>query len=569
MPEEDPRPLRILASAIAGRGVEVAAAAPGARTSTDGDTIFLEAAEPRDQLRLLAVQAALLAGDSLGSDIVPQLRHHRALAARYLAIEGHRALAANEPFLPSWMLPMIDREQADRSQSSQESLSRARHERGIEPPWTFGTIDARRLARTSDREDGGSSPTPTTREAAIATLDERDEDDDGLVLGDLVTSPVGGGGPVGKLLARVLRPSRARDGGGPPGADGPTHVSQGRPGAGRLQVSARPSGAGLDGIVPGERTGRAYPEWDVREGRYRPDWCQVVDDEVDETQGTLGPPPHALALRRALATQGMGLTPCRRQRQGEDIDIDAAVEARVDHLAGSPHDDDVYIESQRLRRDLSVLVLLDVSGSSDEPGVGGRSVHEHQREAAAVLTRALFDLGDRVGLYAFRSRGRKDVRISRVKGFDERDDGRVAQRLDALRPGAYTRLGAAIRHGSWLLQAHSGTPRRLLVVLSDGFAYDHGYEGRYGEADARRALAEARWRGTGCLCLSVGTVDADHAALGRVFGTAAHAAVPTTEHLPPVIGRLFATGLASAESKRRSHQRRERTRARLAIEEIR
>jgi nitric oxide reductase activation protein len=154
-----------------------------------------------------------------------------------------------------------------------------------------------------------------------------------------------------------------------------------------------------------------------------------------------------------------------------------------------------------------------------------------------------------------------------VKGFDDRDDGRVAQRLDAIRPGAYTRLGAAIRHGSWLLEEQSGTPRRLLVVLSDGFAYDHGYEGRYGEADARRALAEARRQGIGCLCLSVGAADADHVALGRVFGTAAHAAVPTTEHLPRVIGRLVAAALVSAEAKRRTFQRRERTRARLAIEE--
>ena len=82
-------------------------------------------------------------------------------------------------------------------------------------------------------------------------------------------------------------------------------------------------------------------------------------------------------------------------------------------------------------------------------------------------------------------------------------------------------------------------------MLSDGFAYDHGYEGRYGEADARRALAEARRRGVGCLCLSVGA-DAEPAALRRVFGAAAHATVPRRQ-LPAVIGPLFRAALRSAE----------------------
>ena len=131
-------------------------------------------------------------------------------------------------------------------------------------------------------------------------------------------------------------------------------------------------------------------------------------------------------------------------------------------------------------------------------------MHEHQRSAAAALTAALHELGDRVALYAFNSRGRQAVQLLRVKRSTTTSTATVARRLGGLVPGAYTRLGAAIRHGTAILEERGGTPRRLLVVLSDGFAYDHGYEGRYGEADARRALVEARRRGVGCLCLSVG-----------------------------------------------------------------
>ena len=212
-----------------------------------------------------------------------------------------------------------------------------------------------------------------------------------------------------------------------------------------------------------------------------------------------------------------------------------------------------------------MLVLLDVSGSAGEPGTAGKRVHEHQRTAAAALTVALHELGDRVALFAFNSRGRKAVQVLRVKHFDDRLDGNVARRLEGVVPAAYTRLGAAIRHGTGVVEERAGTSRRLLVVVSDGFAYDHGYEGRYGEADARRALVEARRRGVGCLCLSVGT-NTHPDALRRVFGAAAHATLPRPEQLAGVIGPLFRAAIASAEAQRRAFQRDERTRERHEIE---
>ena len=192
-------------------------------------------------------------------------------------------------------------------------------------------------------------------------------------------------------------------------------------------------------------------------------------------------------------------------------------------------------------------------------------MHELQRRTAAVLTVALHDLGDRVALFAFRSQGRSAVTVVPVKRFDDPLDARVFRRLGGLRPGAYTRLGAAIRHGAAVVEAEGGTPRRLLVVVSDGFAYDHGYEGAYGEADARRALVEARRRGTGCLCLSVGAAT-DAAALRRVFGTAAHATIPRVEQLPFVVGPLFRSALRSSEAQRKVAQRTRRTRERLQID---
>ena len=116
-------------------------------------------------------------------------------------------------------------------------------------------------------------------------------------------------------------------------------------------------------------------------------------------------------------------------------------------------DEAVYLDSLRRRRDLSVLLLLDVSGSTAEPGTVGRTVHQQQRAGVANLTVALHDLGDRVALYAYYSQGRAAVNMVPVKRFDDHLDAGVIRRLNSLEPGAYSRLGAAIRHGSAVLEA--------------------------------------------------------------------------------------------------------------------
>jgi nitric oxide reductase activation protein len=252
---------------------------------------------------------------------------------------------------------------------------------------------------------------------------------------------------------------------------------------------------------------------------------------------------------------GVGLEPTRRERQGDDLDLDAVVELEVERQAGDAAGHArVYVDHLRRRRDLGVLVLLDISGSSGEADATGRSVHAHQREAAGALLDALEGLGDRVAAYGFQSRGRAAVHFARVKAFDDPLDARAYARLGGLEPGSFTRLGAAVRHATHILETKAGTPRRLLVVLSDGFAYDHGYEGAYAEADARRALTEAREQGIGCLCLSLGATT-EPAALRRVFEPSAFAAASRFEELGPSLGLLFRRALAMSDLRRRLARR--------------
>jgi nitric oxide reductase NorD protein len=545
--------LGMLASALAGRPVAVAELPPGEASWTDGQTIFVEGSA---KLEAIAVHASMLAAGSLDPDVVRPLLRHPRLARRFLAIEGHRALIANSALLPGVLASVGDRRIAGRSDSPADSLSIAAGRTVIEDPAPeFGVIRvAKVLAASPAKEQDQENPGHVPRGGGTKELEEFDDDEiDDSDDPDMFTSPVGGGGFIGKWLKKMLSSARKTgSGGGPPGADNPTHRTNSA-NRGLYAVSslaATSSEDGDDHKILTAADGVQYPEWDATRKTYRPAWCTVREVEPKITPSATYAIDEAISVRRPLSRLGMGLHRRHRQSQGDDIDIDAAVEARVEVLAGSVPDEAVYLDSLRRRRDLSVLLLLDVSGSAAEPGTVGRTVHQQQLAAVANLTVALHDLGDRVALYAYYSQGRGAVSMVPVKRFNDHLDSQVMKRLNSLQPGAYSRLGAAIRHGSAVLEARGGTSRRLLVVLSDGLAYDHGYERVYGAADARRALTEARRRGTGCVCLTIGA-GTDVQALRRVFGSAAHATIARPDQLAGVIGPLFRSALRSAEVRRR------------------
>ncbi|MGW0181592.1 nitric oxide reductase activation protein [Nocardia sp. NPDC003345] len=550
--ESDTAGLTLLARALADRAVGVAAAAPGEPSRTDGRYVYLDPlASPRERRRSLAVQACLIGVGGLDPAVVRALGRGPARAARYLTVEGHRALLAHSALLPPDVLDLVDADIAALSGGPHDSLAVARSRARLpDAPRCFGVIRARTI-RTDDPAAALSTGRHRPRSARTGRDPaELDDTDPGDGLPDPFTSPIGGGGFLGGLLRRLLGAGRGGGRTGPPGADSAGY--RGRPrtrGAGAVASTA--VAAADDGPPGGDRPGaRTYPEWDFHRRRYRPRWCTVVETGPEPGPQTQVPECDRHGLRRALARLGTTPGPVRRQPQGDDLDIDAVVESLVRVRAGSAPDEAIYLDFPRHRRDLSVLILLDISGSAAEPGGDGRPVHEHQRAAAAALTATLHELGDRVALYGFRSQGRGAVRLPAVKRFDDPFTLRERQLLRGLEPGGYSRLGAAIRHGTAVLRAEGGTTRRLLLVVSDGLAYDHGYERAYGAADAHRALAEARAGGIGCVCLTLGAPTGD-AELAAVFGSAAHVTVPDTGYLAGVIGPLFRGAFTAGAGHRR------------------
>jgi len=538
-----------LASAIANRPVQVLPGQPGELAWTDGKSVFIDAEKSlHEQLTALAVQAALLAANSLNREIASALLRRPTLTRRYLSVEAARALRAVATLLPPSLHALLSVDV--QSDSPAASLLLARERTALpDPPPSFGAIRARQLlARPADL---AASTVSSSRSSSPSLVELAEDATTRAPAQDSFVGALGGGGTLGKWLSRLLTAVRQISGGGAPGADAPTHWTRsGRRGS-RGSMFATASTGGLEAARVPRDGGIKYPEWDVHTQRYRADFCTVQEVEITtKPDATRFAVVDRVGLRRALSRLGLGIDRYHRQVQGDDIDIDAVIEARIELLAGSAPDENVFIDSARRRRDLSVLLLLDVSASAGEPAEGGKTVHEQQRAAAASLTLTLHELGDRVALYAYHSQGRASVRLMPVKRFGEGAGALLMQRLGSLEPGAYSRLGAAIRHGTALLTDHGGTPRQLLVVLSDGLAYDHGYEPAYGAADARRALGEARSQGVACLCLSIGA-NTDHESLQKVFGRFAHAALPSPDQLSQVIGRLFRSAIRSADVRRR------------------
>jgi Mg-chelatase subunit ChlD len=562
--EEDLERLRLVASAMAGRSVALEPAEEGASGYTDGRVVYLPAvAERNDVLAFLAVQGSLLAAGSLDPALMARMTGRAGVARRYLAVEGWRALAEMADRLPR--LPIVEAAlRVDHPSSSPEqSVELALGRRPLpDPPPVFGMIRPRMIRAAAEAV---SAAAPTARDLVgdrppdvLPEVDD-DEAEDTIPLGSL-SRLFNGGLQTGLsrwLTKKLGGRGQPEDGDG--GSDLPMGGSRAASQVGaNAQVCLFPVTLTPTEVDTGRGRGWCYPEWDTHARRYRTDWCTVTEFDPAVGDPAALSRPYSADLKRRLARLAVALERHRRRPQGDDIDLDAAVDARIVARSGLTPPEEVYLETQRTRRSLSVLILVDVSGSSAERTATAGDVLRHERQAAALLADALASLGDRVAVFGFRSRGRQSVSLLRVKDFDDQLTGAAYGRLAGLAPAGYTRLGAAVRHGAHILDRRGGTARRLLIVLSDGFPYDDGYEGRYAEADARRSLAEARRNGIGCLCLSLGATNDDET-LSRVFGTAAHAAAPQFDDLIPDIGRLFRRAIASADLQRRLAQRQRRS----------
>lgn len=292
---------------------------------------------------------------------------------------------------------------------------------------------------------------------------------------------------------------------------------------------------------------QTYPEWDVRTGTYLADHVRVLTSDITPSSDTpaFRADPRAAARIRAVKRQFEALRPARISTSGhpdgDELDTDRAVCAQVDFRATGQGDDRIWRQTRPQQRDLAVSILLDVSRSTESAipghGHGGRSVIEVEREALAALAWGLSACGDDFAIHAFSSLKRDRVYLQCAKRFGEPMSDRVEARIAALRPGFYTRLGAAIRHASAGLSCEA-RKRRLLLVITDGKPNDlDHYEGRHGIEDSHKAVLEARRLGHAVFGI---TVDRDGKSwFPRIFGQGGFALIPNPEKLTQALPEIY------------------------------
>ena len=293
-------------------------------------------------------------------------------------------------------------------------------------------------------------------------------------------------------------------------------------------------------MVIGE--GILLPEWDWKQQCLVPDHCRIVPMLAAEAQ----PRPLPEQLRRTahrLRNQFQALAPARvwhrAQPDGQEVDLDAYLRFAADRLAGSPTGGDaLYRDMRSGARDLACLLMADLSLSTDTWVNDHVRVIDVIRDSLYLFAEALDATGDRFGIYGFSSRKRDPVRVHMLKSFDERYGAAVRGRIHAIKPGYYTRMGAAVRHGCELL---AGQPagRRLLLLLTDGKPNDlDKYEGRYGIEDTRQAVVEARRLGLQPFCVTIDEKGNDY--LPHLFGNTGYGVIHRPSDLPKRLPQLYA-----------------------------
>ncbi|MCK9381217.1 MAG: VWA domain-containing protein [Sulfuritalea sp.] len=301
-------------------------------------------------------------------------------------------------------------------------------------------------------------------------------------------------------------------------------------------------GEELKGLPP-----RHYPEWDSQSQTYRPDWVSVY--EALHPSGDAAQIDRLLQKHAVLAKQLKRLLDLlkpqdrvriRYQEDGSDLDLDTALRSLIDFKSGSTPDPRINMSHRTDGRDITVLLLLDLSESLNQKvgagGTAGQTILELSQEAVSLLAWAIDCLGDSCAIAGFHSNTRHEVRYQHIKGFSERWDDTVKARLAAMEAGWSTRMGAALRHAGHYL-AQRKADKKILLLLTDGEPADIDVsEPGHLRADAKKAVEELNTQGITTFCLSLDAKADEY--VSEIFGKRWRV-LDRIERLPETLPSLY------------------------------
>lgn len=298
--------------------------------------------------------------------------------------------------------------------------------------------------------------------------------------------------------------------------------------------------AEMDDELLGE--GIPLPEWDYRTQTLVEDFCRLQPMVASDAQPQ-ELPAHLRGPARRIRQQFEALAPQRiwhrGQNEGSEIDMSAYLDFKVSHMQGhAQNEQNLFKDFRGGLRDLDCLLLADLSLSTDAAVSENTRVIDVIRDSLMLFSEALSSTGDGFAMYGFSSRYRDHVRLHSLKTFSENYNASTRGRIAAIKPGFYTRMGAAIRHATTILEKRQAQ-QRILLLLTDGKPNDLDlYDGRYGIEDTRMAIIEARKLGLLPFCVTIDPQAGSY--LPYMFGHDAYVQIKKPQELPRELPLLYA-----------------------------
>jgi nitric oxide reductase NorD protein len=280
-----------------------------------------------------------------------------------------------------------------------------------------------------------------------------------------------------------------------------------------------------------------YNEWNFKRQHYHKNWCVLrelevepeYDDFVDNTlaryKGLLKSLRHVFEILRGEDKL------LKKQNHGDDIDIDALVEAYGDLKSGMEMTNRLFTKMHKVERNVAVIFMVDMSGSTKG------WINEAERESLILLSEVLQILGDRFAIYGFSGMTRKRCELYKIKTFDEDYNDEIKARISNIKPKDYTRMGVFIRHMTKIFSEVEASTK-LLITLSDGKPDDYDtYRGEYGVEDTRQALYEAHREGIHSYCITIDEEARDY--LPHMYGAANYSVIDDVAQLPLKVSDIY------------------------------
>jgi len=286
-----------------------------------------------------------------------------------------------------------------------------------------------------------------------------------------------------------------------------------------------------------EEGAELYNEWNFKRQHYHKNWCVLrelevkpeYDDFVEITllkyKGLLKSLRHTFEILRGEDKL------LKKQVHGDNIDIDALVEAYGDMTSGMEMTDRLFTKMHKEERNVAVIFMVDMSGSTKG------WINEAERESLILLAEVLQILGDRFAIYGFSGMTRKRCELYKIKAIDEVYDDEIKARIANIQPQDYTRMGVFIRHMTRIFNGIEASTK-LLITLSDGKPDDYDtYRGEYGVEDTRQALYEAHREGIHSYCITIDEQARDY--LPHMYGAANYSVIDNVAQLPLKVSDIY------------------------------